>query len=224
MDNSESSDSEENTGPLMTAQASQVLKKIADESDGGTSFAMQEWKKRSETTYETLVLAKTQFNCKVKGAGFRKNGKMRTIKKNVLLAKMKTRCRLRKAPPKLAMCLTMYNEDTVELKNTLRGLIHNYNTFRADPAYKGKFSKDDFLIFIVVDGYDALTEDFKKFAREKGFLDEEEAVARKLMTRKVVEDERTGEQRNQYKMRPIEEIMEKHVKEKEIPQNLLHVW
>ena len=29
----------------------------------------------------------------------------------------------------------MYNEHVGELKTTLRGLIHNYNCFRADKSY-----------------------------------------------------------------------------------------
>ena len=139
-------------------------------SDGGTSYAVQVWKPKSETTYETLTLVKTQFNCKIRGAGFRKNGKMRHIKKTCLLAKIKTRCRIRKRNPALAVCITMYNEDSSELKNTLRGLIHNYNCFRADPNFD--LTKDDFLIFVVCDGYDRIPDDFKNLAREKGFLDE----------------------------------------------------
>ena len=139
-------------------------------SDGGTSYAVHVWKPKSETTYETLTLVKTQFNCKIRGAGFRKNGKMRHIKKTCLLAKIKTRCRIRKRNPALAVCITMYNEDSSELKNTLRGLIHNYNCFRADPNFD--LTKDDFLIFVVCDGYDRIPDDFKNLAREKGFLDE----------------------------------------------------
>ena len=88
--------------------------KIIDQSETeGTSVRNPEWKPRTETTYETLVLtqAKSQFNCKVRGAGFRTNGKMRHIKKTCLLAKIKTRCRIRKRDPALAICITMYNED-----------------------------------------------------------------------------------------------------------------
>ena len=139
-------------------------------SDGGTSYAVKDWKPRSETTYETLTLVKTSFNCKIRGAGFRKNGKMRHIKKTCLLAKIKTRCRIRKRNPALAVCITMYNEDSAELKSTLRGLVHNYNCFRADPNFD--LTKDDFLIFVVCDGYDRIPDDFKNLAREKGFLDE----------------------------------------------------
>ena len=64
----------------------------------------------------------------------------------------------------------MYNEPESELKNTLRGLIHNYNCFRSDKKFQ--ISKDDFLIFIVCDGYDRIPDSFKENARSKGFLDE----------------------------------------------------
>ena len=70
----------------------------------------------------------------------------------------------------MAVCITMYNEDVAELKTTLKGLIHNYNCFRADSYYN--FTKDDFTVVIVCDGYDNIKEPFKELARDKGFLDE----------------------------------------------------
>ena len=182
-------------------------------SDGGTSYAIQQWKPKSETTYETLTLVKTQFNCKIRGAGFRKNGKMRHIKKTCLLAKIKTRCRIRKKNPALAVCITMYNEDSNELKNTLRGLIHNYNCFRADPNFS--LTKDDFLIFVVCDGYDRIPDDFKELAREKGFLDEQTLIEKGFM-----EVNRDGK----YKFKAMEDVMDKKVKPEDMPQNLLHVF
>lgn len=113
------------------------------------------WKKPSKTSYETLVLTKSEFNSKVRGAGFRSNGKARHIKKTCLLSKIYQRCHdIRKRPPALAVCITMYNEHISELMTTLYGLIHNYNCFRAEPSYNIK--KDDFLIFIVCDGYDRI--------------------------------------------------------------------
>lgn len=177
---------------------------------------MAEWKPRTETTYETLVLTqkKSQFNCKVRGAGFRTNGKMRHIKKTCLLAKIKTRCRIRKRDPALAICITMYNEDEVELKNTLRGLIHNYNCFRSDKNFN--LSKDDFLIFIVCDGYDRIPESFKKHARDKGFLDEDILEHKGFMER----EPRTGN----LKMRDLRDIMDDSVEDEDVPKNLLHVW
>ena len=73
--------------------------------------------------------------------------------------------------PRLAICITMYNEDEEELKTTLRGLLHNYNCLKKDERHN--FSKDDFLVVLVCDGYERIPESFKKLARSKGFLDEE---------------------------------------------------
>ena len=64
----------------------------------------------------------------------------------------------------------MYNEDVEELKSTLRGVLHNYNELRGDPTLE--FKKEDFVVFLIVDGFDKLTDEFKKIATEKGFLDE----------------------------------------------------
>ena len=48
----------------------------------------QDWKKKTSTCYETLVLTKTAFNSKVQGAGFKKTGKFRKIKRTCLLSKI----------------------------------------------------------------------------------------------------------------------------------------
>lgn len=48
----------------------------------------------------------------------------------------------------------MYNEDVEELKNTLTGCLHNYNCLKIDP--KTNFTKDDFLVCVIVDGYENL--------------------------------------------------------------------
>lgn len=63
----------------------------------------------------------------------------------------------------------MYNENEDELKNTLTGLIHNYNELRGDP--KLDFKKEDFIVFLICDGYDKIPESFKKYATEKNFFD-----------------------------------------------------
>lgn len=63
----------------------------------------------------------------------------------------------------------MYNEDEEELKRTLTGVIHNYNELRCDPELE--FKKEDFIVFLVCDGYDRIPESFRKFAIEKQFLD-----------------------------------------------------
>ena len=173
------------------------------------------WKSSTLSSYETLVLSNSEFNSKVRGVGFRKNGKVRHINKSCLLSKIHHRCHnVRERPPALAVCITMYNEHVGELKTTLRGLIHNYNCFRADKDYNIK--KDDFLIFIVCDGYDRIPDCFKKMATEKGFLDEEILESKGFATR----DKRT----KKLKMRPLRDIMDKSVADKDVPKNLLHVF
>jgi hypothetical protein len=174
----------------------------------------QDWKAKSRTTYETMVLMKTEFNSKVRGAGWRKDGKYRQIKSTCLLNKIHKRCfAVRKRAPALAVCITMYNEHVGELKTTLKGLIHNYNCFRSD---RKEFSKDDFLIFIVCDGFERIPECFKKLATDKGFYDESVLIEKGFATR----DDRSGN----LKMKPLRDVMDASVADSDVPQNLLHVF
>ena len=43
---------------------------------------------------------------------------------------------LRKQNPKLAVCITMYNENEAELKITMQGVLQNYNAMYMDPQIK----------------------------------------------------------------------------------------
>jgi hypothetical protein len=104
----------------------------------------------------------------------------------------------------MAICITMYNEEETELKATLRGIIHNYNCFRAEQE-RFELVKDDFLVFIICDGYDRIPDSFKKFAREKGFLDEDTLVTKGFMNK----DEKTGN----YKFRNLADIMDPNLTE-----------
>ena len=74
-----------------------------------------EWKPPINISYETLCLTQTTLNQKLRPAGFRSNGKHRQIKNTSMISKIRTRCRIRKENPKLAVCITMYNEDESEL-------------------------------------------------------------------------------------------------------------
>jgi len=76
-----------------------------------------------------------------------------------MISKIRTRCRIRKENPKLAVCITMYNEDENELKHTLKGCLHNYNCMKMDE--KAKFTKDDFLVVVICDGYERIPESLK---------------------------------------------------------------
>ena len=118
-------------------------------------------------SYETMALGDSKLNCKIRPCGFRTTGKMRKLKNTCLLSKIKTKCRIKRKNPKLAACITMYNENEDELKTTLTGLMHNYNELRNNPEFK----KEDFLIFVICDGYDNIKESFLKYATEKEFFD-----------------------------------------------------
>ena len=141
----------------------------SDLTAGITEIQQETWKPARMHSYETMGLADSQLNCKIRPCGFRANGKMRKIKNTCLLSKIKTKCRLRGSNPKLAVCITMYNEDKQELKDTLTGVIHNYNEMRLDKSLNMK--KEDFVVFLICDGYQAISQDFKDFAREKQFFD-----------------------------------------------------
>ena len=82
-----------------------------------------EWKPPINVSYETVVITNTANNEKVRPAGFRSDGKFRQIKSTCMMAKVRARCMVRKQNPKMAICVTMYNEREKELKDTLRGLI-----------------------------------------------------------------------------------------------------
>ena len=109
----------------------------------------------------------------------------------------------------------MYNEDENELKTTLRGIVHNYNCFRAETDKHGDLTKDDFCVTIICDGYDRIPESFKQHARSKGFLDEEMLVAKNYMTK---------DDKGKYKMQDLNKVMDSNVAEADIPKNILHIW
>ena len=118
-----------------------------------------EWKPPKNVSYETLCLTNTELNSKVRPAGFRSNGRHRKVKNTSLISKIRTRCRIRKEQPKLAVCITMYNEDESELRTTMRGCLENYNALKPDKSCD--FTKDDFLVVLICDGYDKIPESFK---------------------------------------------------------------
>lgn len=178
-------------------------------SEGGAA----PWKPPINVSYETMVLTKTAKNNKVRPAGFRPSAKYRQIKNTCMLAKIKTRCRIRKQNPRLAVCITMYNEDEKELQTTLSGCLHNYNCLKMDKNLD--FTKDDFLVCVVVDGYDKIPESFKSLARESQFLDEE-----MLFQKGFMEISRE----NTWKMRNMKDVMEDDVPPEKVPTNLLHCF
>jgi hypothetical protein len=94
------------------------------------------WKPAKFQSYETMGLTKTKLNVNTRPCGFRATGKMRTIKSTCLIARMKRHNMLKNMNPKLAICITMYNENENELKTTMTGILQNYNAMYSDPDIK----------------------------------------------------------------------------------------
>ena len=113
----------------------------------------------------------------------------------------------------MAVCITMFNEEEAELKTTLKGLLHNYNCLKLDK--KHKFTKDDFLVVVICDGYDNLSESLKSFARKKKFLDEEVLFQKGFMT---------GNRDGKWKMKNMRDVMDPGVDQENVPSNILHCF
>lgn len=95
----------------------------------------------------------------------------------------------------------MYNEDQNELINTLNGLVENYIELREDKELQ--FEKDDFLVFIICDGYDKIPAEFREYAKDKGFFDQE--IIQNYM--------KVDRETKQFKMKDMKEIMDDGVEE-----------
>lgn len=138
---------------------------------------------------------------------------MRVIKSTCLLARMKKSNMLEKTQPKLAICITMYNENENELKETMTGVLQNYNAMYKDPQLKMR--QQDLVVVCVCDGYERIPQSFKDFAKQCKFFDED------LLKKKGFMIE---ERENQWRMKTMQELMDKKVKEDEIPKNILHLF
>jgi hypothetical protein len=82
-----------------------------------------DWKPAKFVSFETMGLTSTKLNPTVRPCGFRTNGRDRMIKSTCLLARIKKVNMLKKTNPKLAVCITMYNENESELKMTISGVL-----------------------------------------------------------------------------------------------------
>ena len=113
--------------------------------------------------------------------------------------------------PRLAVCITMYNENEAELKTTISGVLQNYNAMYMDPDIKMR--QQDLVVVCVCDGFDKIPDSFKKFAKEHSFLDEDI-----LKLKGFMKEERDGT----WKMKSMNEIMDKSVEV--VPKNCLHLF
>mmetsp|Transcript_1933 Transcript_1933/g.1388 ORF Transcript_1933/g.1388 Transcript_1933/m.1388 type:complete len:165 (+) Transcript_1933:212-706(+) len=138
---------------------------------------------------------------------------MRKIKNTVLISKIKTRNRIKKKNPKMAVCITMYNENESELKDTLAGVIHNYNELRNEEELD--FKKEDFVVFLICDGYERIPKSFKDYATQKHFFDLDLLIAKGFM-----EQDRD----KNWKMKDMRDLMEQGVDPKKVPTNIIHMF
>lgn len=81
------------------------------------------WKPAKFISYEAMGLTTTKLNTRVRPCGFKVNGKNRIIKSTCLLARIKKLNMLKNTSPKLAVCITMYNENESELITTMKGVL-----------------------------------------------------------------------------------------------------
>jgi len=65
---------------------------------------------------------------------------------------------IRNTNPKLALCITMYNETEDDFKYTMRGVLQNYIALREDPYTQ--FRSKDFVVVVVVDGMENIPASF----------------------------------------------------------------
>jgi len=129
------------------------------------------------------------------------------------MSNVRESCKKRNANPKLAVCITMYNENELELKDTIRGLLENYNEMRNDKELN--FKKDDMVVFLIADGYDKLSPSFKKFATDNQFFNEET-----LREKHFMKQTRGG----QWVMKDMDELVEPDFEKAKIPTNCVHLF
>jgi hypothetical protein len=127
------------------------------------------WKPAKFVSQETIGLASTPMNPVMRPCGFRADGQHRKIKDTCLIARMRSLAMLNDKHPKMAVCITMYNEDESELKITLEGVIQNYNAMYMDKSVGMR--QEDLVVVLVCDGYEKITEKFKEFATKYKFFD-----------------------------------------------------
>ena len=117
-----------------------------------------------------MSLIKTNRNStKMLPCGFLKNGNIRPLSSQSLLYKSKRFHETRGTRPKLAICVTMFNENERAFRYTMEGILSNYESLSTDPNVK--LHRHDFFVFVVCDGFDRIPESFLNYAQEKGFFD-----------------------------------------------------
>ena len=70
-----------------------------------------------------MGLTSTKKNPVIRPCGFRPDGTVRKIKDTCLMSRMRQLGMKKGSTPKIAVCITMYNEVEKELKDTLSGIL-----------------------------------------------------------------------------------------------------
>jgi hypothetical protein len=76
-----------------------------------------------------------------------------------------------------------------------------------------EFKKDDFIVFLICDGFERISEEFKKEATEKNFFDLELLKEKGFMTK---------DRNDKWKMKDMRDIMDKGVTN--VPTNIVHMF
>jgi len=79
-----------------------------------------------------MGLTSTKKNPTIRPCGFRRDGRVQKIKDACLMSRIRQLGIKKGVHPKIAVCITMYNEDESELKATLSGVLQNYNAMYMD--------------------------------------------------------------------------------------------
>ena len=77
---------------------------------------------------------------------------------------------------KLAICITMYNEDWKEFDDTMTGILMNVKQMQTAAQRTNNSISDKIVVFLIADGYDRLGKDYFDKAEKLGLCN------RKLIT------------------------------------------
>ena len=78
------------------------------------------------------------------------------------MKKLTTLNKKEKKNPALAVCITMYNENEKELKETISGVLQNYNAMYKDPSLR--LRQNDLIVVCVADGFEKIPKSFIDYA------------------------------------------------------------
>ena len=87
------------------------VNRATDEEAGAKGRKKGPWKPPKNMSFETIGLIATSKNPTMRPCGFKTDGTARKVKDSCLMSRMRNLAILKDTNPKLAVCVTMYNED-----------------------------------------------------------------------------------------------------------------